>query len=140
MSQGSPVASKVVSGGQIVLDNSTTKCIIGLSYQAYLTTLDIEGGSVIGTAQGQLSRVHELSVRLYETVGLKIGTDETNCDEVVFRMAENNMNEAVPMFSGFKTIKFPKGYGTSYFAHLRSESPLPCTILSLIFSVWVADS
>lgn len=140
LSQGSPVASKVVSSGQIILDNSTTKCIIGLGYNAYLTTLDIEGGSVIGTAQGQLSRVHEISLRLYETVGLRVGSEEANCDELIFRSPSDNMNEAVPMFSGFKTIKFPKGYDNSYFVHIRSENPLPCTILSLIFNVWVADS
>lgn len=140
LNNGSPESAKVVSGGQITLDKATTKCTIGLGYTAYLQTLDIEGGSVIGTSQSQIARIIELSLRVFETVSLELGSSSSNYDSVQFRMSSDLMDTAVPLFSGFKSLKFPKGYDNHYTAYVQSSDPLPCTILSMIFKVQVADA
>ena len=74
LADGSVHANKVVNGsGQITLDRSVTKACVGLSYDSVLQTMRIEGGSLEGTSQGKIKRISKVVLRLFETVGVKVG-------------------------------------------------------------------
>ena len=73
MADGSVHANKTVSSGAITLDRSVTKACVGLSYDSVLQTMRIEGGAAEGTSQGKTKRISKVVLRLFETVGVKVG-------------------------------------------------------------------
>ena len=73
LADGATHADKVVSSGQITLDRSTTKAVVGLAYDSVLQTMRIEGGAAEGTSQGKTKRISKVVLRLFETVGVKVG-------------------------------------------------------------------
>ena len=73
LADGSTHADKTVSSGSITLDRSVTSAVVGLSYDSVLQTMRVEGGAAEGTSQGKTKRISKVVLRLFETVGAKVG-------------------------------------------------------------------
>jgi len=97
-----------------------------------LKTLKPEFLADIGSAQGRKQRIHKATVNLFRTVGLEIGFDEEVLDRLPFRNVDDNMNEAVPLFTGTKDVVFNGGWSVGAQIVLRQQQPLPFTCLSII--------
>ena len=139
LANGSVHPTKTVSGGQITLDRSVTNATIGLGYSSQLESLDIEGGSVIGSNLGAISRILSVSLRFFETLGGKFGYDATNLETIYFRSSSDLMGQAPAMFTGVKTITYPNGYNNNYKVYIQQDQPLPMSILSMSYNAQVAD-
>ena len=61
-----------MSSGSVTLDRSVTKAHIGLSYNSTLQTMRIDAGGTEGTAQGKIKRIHDITLRLFRTVGIEL--------------------------------------------------------------------
>ena len=85
LADGAAHANKTVSSGAITLDRSATKACVGLSYDSILQTMRIEGGAAEGTSQGKTKRISKVVLRLFETVGVKVGPSLTNLELIPFR-------------------------------------------------------
>jgi len=132
LADGSTHPNKTVSAtGTITLDRSSTKVQIGLNYNSTLQTMRLEAGSQDGTAQGKTKRIHNLTVRLFETVGLLVGKDTSNLDRVPFRSSAAAMDTAVPLFTGDKEIEFDADYDTDGFIVIQQNQPLPMNVIAL---------
>ena len=121
----------ITSSGSITLDRSATKVQVGLSYNSTLQTMRLEAGSQDGTAQGKIKRIHNLVVRLFETVGLLVGKDTSNLDRVPFRSSAADMDTAVPLFTGDKAIEFNADYDNDGFIVIQQNQPLPMNVIAL---------
>ena len=131
VANGSTHATKVVSSGSITLDRSTTKCHIGLPYTSTLQTMRVEAGGVEGTSQGKTKRIRDVTLRVLNSVGAKVGPDENNLELIPFRDSSMSMDNAVPMFTGDKDIEFPAGYDSDGFVVVKQDQALPLTILAI---------
>ena len=132
LADGSTHPNKTVSAtGTITLDRSSTTVQIGLGYNSTLQTMRLEAGSQDGTAQGKTKRIHNLTVRLFETVGLLVGKDTSNLDRVPFRSSAAAMDTAVPLFTGDKEIEFDADYDTDGFIVIQQNQPLPMNVIAL---------
>tara|TARA_R100000781_G_scaffold34593_1_gene24822 strand:- start:933 stop:3515 length:2583 start_codon:yes stop_codon:yes gene_type:complete len=131
LADGAAHADKTVSSGAVTLDRSVTKAHIGLQYSSKVETLRIDAGAVQGTSQGKNKRINEVTVRLFRTVGLKVGTSSTNLDTVPFRSSADGMDSALSLFSGDKKIEFNGGYDEDATISIVQELPLPMTILAI---------
>ena len=131
IANGSTHPDKLVSSGAITLDRSTTKAHIGLSYESTLQTMRVEAGGTEGTSQGKTKRIRDLTLRVLNSVGAKVGPDENNLELIPFRDSSMSMNEAVPLFTGDKDIEFPSGYDSDGFIVVKQDQALPLTILSI---------
>ena len=140
LAEGNAHPNKTVSGGSITLDYDVTKAQVGLGYSSKAWTLDLSGGSVIGTSQGAVSRINQFSVRLFETLGAKIGYNESNPDLIEFRGSSDPMDSSPPLFSGYKKGTFPKGWDDAYKVFLVQEQPLPMTVLGIVVTASVTDN
>jgi hypothetical protein len=96
-----------------------------------MQTLRIESGSQDGISQGKPKRIHGITMRLFETVGVEIGNDAGEIDRVFFRDSSMAMDEAVPLFTGDKDIEFQGGFDDDDRIYLQQTQPLPLTILAL---------
>ena len=139
LADGSNHPSKTVSSGAISLDRYATRIHVGLPYSSTLTTLRVDAGSAMGSSQGKIKRINELTVRLYRSVGLKVGRDTANLDIVPFRSSADEMNEAIGLFTGDKEIELNGNYGTEGQLSIRQDEPLPMTILAVYATLSTFD-
>ena len=140
LADGSTHPTKVVSNGAITLERSATKVHVGLGYNSTLQTMRIEGGSADGTSQGKIKRIHDVTVRLYETVGLLVGPSTSNLDRVPFRSSADEMDQALPLFTGDKEIEFPAGFENDGFVVVQQNQPLPMSVLGIFARLHTFDS
>ena len=131
LADGATHPDKVVSSGAIVLERAASKVKVGLSYTSLLQTMRIDAGAQNGTSQSKTKRIYDITVRLYESIGVEVGPDLDNMERIPFRSSANAMNSGVNVFTGDKEVEFRGNYETDGFIFVRQTQPLPLTILSL---------
>ncbi len=140
LADGATHADKVVSSGSISLDRSTSKAVVGLSYDSVLQTMRIEGGAAEGTSQGKTKRISKVTLRLFETVGAKVGPSLTNLETVPFRTSSDPMDTPVStLIAGDKEIEFRDDYNTDGFIFIKQDQPLPLSVLAIYPTVVTSD-
>lgn len=120
----------IVSSGQITLNYEVSKVQIGLPYTANVQTFPFDDGVRGDTLRGKTKRIHQLHVLFHESVGAKVGRE--TLDVINFRDPSMNMDEAVPPFSGLKSVRVPCQWDALAYARVVSDQPLPCTVLNIV--------
>jgi hypothetical protein len=131
LANGASHPDKTVASGGISLDFSATSASVGFGFTSNLETLRIESGSVDGTSQGKPKRIHAITLRLFETVGVEVGNSASDLDRIPFRDSSMDMDTAIPLFTGDKEIEFPGGFEDDDRIFVRQTQPLPLTVLAL---------
>ena len=131
LANGATHPDREVTGGGIALAYNSTTAAVGYGYTSSMQTMRIEAGSADGTSQGKPKRIHAITLRLLETVGIEVGNSSSENDPVFFRDSSMLMNQAVPLFTGDKDIEFPGGYDDDDRLYVRQTQPLPMSVLAL---------
>ena len=139
LGDGSVHPDKTVSSGAVTLERYVTKAHAGLSYNSTLQTLRVDAGSAMGTSQGKIKRINELTVRLFRSVGLKVGRDANNLDIVPFRSSATAMDAPISLFTGDKEIELNGNYDTDGQLTIRQDQPLPMNILAVYATLSTFD-
>jgi len=140
LADGAAHANKTVSSGAITLDRSATKACVGLSYDSILQTMRIEGGAAEGTSQGKTKRISKVVLRLFETVGVKVGPSLSNLETIPFRTTSSLLSNPVDtLLSGDKEIEFNDDYNSDGFIFIKQDQPLPCSILAIYPTLVTSD-
>ena len=139
LGDGAVHPDKTVSSGAVTLERYVTKAHAGLSYNSTLRTLRVDAGSAMGTSQGKVKRINELTVRLYRSVGLKVGRDASNLDIVPFRSSAASMDAPIALYTGDKEIELNGNYDTDGQLTIRQDQPLPMNILAVYATLSTFD-
>jgi len=140
LADGATHADKVVSSGQVTLDRSATKAVVGLAYDSVLQTMRVEGGAAEGTSQGKTKRISKVVLRLFETVGAKVGPSLTDLETVPFRSSSDPMDTPVStLIAGDKEIEFRDDYNTDGFIFIKQDQPLPLSVLAIYPTIVTSD-
>jgi hypothetical protein len=131
LADGATHPNKTVSSGSVTLDRSAKSVKIGLAYTSLLQTMRLNAGSQNGTSQGKTKRIYDITVRMFETIGVEVGPDLNNLERIPFRSSADLMDEGIPPFTGDKEVEFRGNFETDGFIFVRQTQPLPFTILSL---------
>jgi hypothetical protein len=131
LANGSAHPDRTVTNGSITLARSSTKVKVGLPYTSILQTMRIDAGSQNGTSQAKTKRIYNITVRLYESLGVEVGPDLNNMESIPFRSSAQLMNTPIPVFTGDKEVEFRGNYETDGYIYVRQTQPLPLTVLSL---------
>ena len=131
LADGATHPNKTVSSGAVTLDRSAKDVKIGLAFTSLLQTMRLDAGSQDGTSQGKTKRIYDITVRMFETIGVEVGPDLSNMERIPFRSSADLMDEGIPPFTGDKEVEFRGNYETDGFIYVRQTQPLPFTILSL---------
>jgi len=140
LGDGATHPDKTVSSGAISLDRYVTKAHVGLNYTSTLRTMRVEAGSVDGTAQGKVKRLHHATVRLFRSVGVKVGESTTVNDLIPFRSSADQMDQPISLFTGDKQIEFDSGFDTDGFVTVIQDQPLPLTLLGIYIRLQTFDT
>jgi len=135
---GATHPDRVVTDGAITLVSEAQKVHAGLGYDATIETLDIEAGAAMGTAQARPKLLGRCSVRLKDSVGCLVGTVDKQ-DVIPFRSSDDNMDEALPMFSGDREVVFPQGWTKEKCIVIKQSLPLPMHCLAIYPKITVSD-
>jgi len=142
LADGATHSTKVVSSGAVSLDRASRKVVIGLPYNSILQTMRIEAGAgqTEGTAQGKVKRISKVILRLFETVGAKVGPTLDSLETVPFRTTSSAMDLPVSTFlAGDKEVEFTDDYNTDGFIVVKQDQPLPLTVLALYPTIVTND-
>jgi len=131
LADGATHPNKTVSSGSITLDRSSKNVKVGLAFTSLLQTMRLDAGSQNGTSQGKTKRIYDITVRMFETVGIEVGPNLNDMERIPFRTSANLMDIGIPPFTGDKEVEFRGNYETDGFIFARQTQPLPFTILSL---------
>lgn len=105
----------------------------GIPFKSVVVPVRIEAGSIIGSAQGAVKRVHEATFRLYKTLSCSVGGDADNLEELSFVTDDlANTNKAPEFFTGDKRVKLDCDYDRDGYIYIESERALPFAVISLI--------
>lgn len=124
---------RVVSGGVIELQAPASIVHVGLPAPCRLDTTDIEAGAANGTSQGKTKRITNVVLRLYRSLGGKVGSpDSVTPAELNFRKPSDRMDQPPPLFSGDMPAEpWPDGYQGHAVMSYVNDQPLPATLLAL---------
>ena len=142
LADGATHSTKVVSSGAVSLDRPSRKVVVGLPYNSVLQTMRIEAGAgqTEGTAQGKIKRISKVILRLFETVGAKVGPTLDSLETVPFRTTSSAMDLPVSTFlAGDKEVEFTDDYNTDGFIVVKQDQPLPLTVLALYPTIVTND-
>ena len=140
LADGATHATKVVSSGAITLDRACTKACVGLAYDSILQTMRVEGGAAEGTSQGKTKRISKVVLRLFETVGVKVGPSLTNLETIPFRTTSSLLSNPVDtLLAGDKEIEFNDDYNSDGFIFIKQDQPLPCSVLAVYPTLVTSD-
>ena len=131
ITDGATHSSKVVASGAVTLDRGTTKANAGLPFTSTLQTMRLEAGATDGTAQGKIKRIDEVTIRLYRTVNALVGATSAQVDRIPFRSAADEMDAAIPLFTGDKSIELPAGFDQDGYVLVQQDLPLPMTLIAI---------
>jgi hypothetical protein len=140
LADGATHATKTVSSGAITLDRACTKACVGLAYDSILQTMRVEGGAAEGTSQGKTKRISKVVLRLFETVGVKVGPSLTNLETIPFRTTSSLLSNPVDtLLAGDKEIEFNDDYNSDGFIFIKQDQPLPCSVLAVYPTLVTSD-
>lgn len=136
LADGDVETNKTVSGGQITLDNESTKANVGLAFDTELETTKIDAPAGDGASRGKPKRVTHVLLGLNNTLGGEIGIrwNEPSGEEkevlnlVTFRDTADDMDSSPPLFSGEKFWELPAGHHRNLRIVYKQTQPLPSTV------------
>lgn len=129
---GEEVENLVVRDGQVTTPRAFARGQFGLPYNSYLVTQRIEAGATDGTAQGKIKRINQIVLRLYASLGGKLGSGEQYLDDILYRRLSDYMDEVPPVLTG-DTDKTPYygGYEEDGRIWVVADQPLPITVVAM---------
>lgn len=140
LADGAAHPNRTVTSGAVTLQRSASVVQVGLPYASTLRTTRIDAGAGDGTSQGKTKRITKVTFRFYNTLGAKVGPDETMLDRIEFRTGSDLMDQAPPLFTGDKgPVDWPGGYDFDGFIMVKQDQPLPMTVVAIMPQVHTFD-
>ena len=134
LADGNVEAQQTVASGAITISNPATKIHIGLPIQADVQTLNLELGQP--TQQGKKKSISEVTLRVEESRGGKIGYDADHLTEFKQRAYEP-YGTATSLKTGDISVTMPSTWRSEGSIFYRQDDPLPMTLLAVIPEVSV---
>lgn len=132
LTNGAVHPRQTVASGSIELNFSSDKITIGLPYTSRIKPLSLELGLEEGTSIGRQQRITNIGVYLYRSLGMWIGKDEDEMEEVPFRLPTDLTGQGVPLFSGIRKVAFPEGYDNEAIIVIEQRQPLPMIVVAIV--------
>jgi len=134
LADGNVEAQQTVASGAITISNPASKIHIGLPIQADVQTLNLELGQP--TQQGKKKSISEVTLRVEESRGGKIGYDSDHLTEFKQRAYEP-YGTATSLKTGDIKVTMPSTWASEGSIFFRQDDPLPMTLLAVIPEVSV---
>ena len=130
LGDGAVQASKIVSDGEITIDEAADRVVVGLPYTYQVSPMRLDITTPIGTTHGSIKKISELVISFFATMNARYG-DGTDTYDIDWRVDETYGSPPV-LFTGDKTVVFDGGFSTEDNMVISGSDPLPATIRAII--------
>lgn len=121
-----------VTSGAFTLNYEASKVHAGLKYVGVLKTLNLDSGGVSGSAASKPRNIIRTALRLFNTLGIQIGTSLYRLSQVVFRTTAQISGRCPPPFSGIMDANHYDAWAQDgKEVVIVQDNPVPCTVLSM---------
>lgn len=134
---GAVYPAETVASGAVAIDRWVNKAVIGLGFTSTLSPMRLDVPGMEGTGQGALKRIHEIVLRVYQSIHAKVGPSLALLDTVYFRQGSTPMDSAPPLFDGDKVLPFPGNWDRDGLVYVVQDKPLPLTLLAMVLKLQV---
>jgi len=131
LADGATHPDRTVSGGAITLAAPAEVVHVGLGYVGRIRPMRLDAGSADGTAQTKTKRLGKCSVRLYRSLGGRMGSTWNDLEEIQYRTPSMPMDSPPPLYTGDKSVTLNSGYETDGYICVEQHQPLPMTVVAL---------
>ena len=138
LADGAVHPDRVVSAGSISLARSASKVSVGLPYVARVRTLDPEVQTQTGPSQGKVRRIERVTFRVVDTFNLKFGANGGALEIIPFRGSAMPMGQ-IDLYTGDKRVLVQHSPERQFELLVQSDTPHPCTILAIMYSMNVSE-
>lgn len=153
LADGGVIVPQMVVNGSIVLQNAASAITVGLPFIAQLQSFYMDPPAQT-TAQGKRANISAVTVRLEQSRGIEVGSNQpdssfqpnnaapawTNMIAVKERNALINAGSAIPLYSGDTLpILIPGDWDSRKQVAIQARFPLPCSVLAVIPHLSVGD-
>lgn len=139
LADGARHPDRTVSGGQITLQIAASVVQVGLPTPAVLETMNLEGGSGNGTAQGKTKRAHYVTVRVNNSAGGRAGPSEDNTQELKYRSPSVPMGSPPPAYTEDIEVEWPGDYSKQMTMVIKKDRPQPIAVLAVMPQLVVSE-
>ena len=136
LADGAVQAEREVKGGKITLDGPASVVTVGLPYTADLETMPVEVAGEGGSSVGRKKYISAVNVLFRDTVTAKIGCSFSRLEEKPWRTVEP-YGSPPGLYSGAHRVTVPERARNMAGVCVRSDAPLPMTILAIMPEVEV---
>ena len=131
LADGNVLPPQTVKNGEIILPRAVNTVHAGLLFTAELATLPTALSYADGTAADRKRRISGVTVKMLDSRGGQIGTEETLLNEIVQRTVEP-FNSPLALKSGDYLFPLAGLHTLAPSVIFRQTDPLPVTLLSFI--------
>lgn len=136
LADGGVQAPRMVANGSITLDKAASSVFIGLPYQCQGRTLDLDVGEP--TIQGKRKSISAVTMRQFDSRGLKVGPDFGHMREIKERSTEP-LGTPITLKTGDERINIDSSWQVAGRVCWQQDYPLPSTVLGVIPEITVGD-
>lgn len=130
---GKRLSQETVSSGSITMDVAATKAQVGLPYTWKFKSLKLPFGASAGGSTGvaKLKRSHRVTYILLDATLFNHGTSQEDLFPVEFRIVSDEVDEAVPLFTGEKSVIIEGTWETDPRIYMQGVGPGPFVCLAI---------
>jgi len=128
VADGVRLKSRRVTAGRVKLDKPAREVLVGLPYTMRVVTLPVEAGAQAGTAQGRQKIAPDVTLRLYQSLGGKVGGAGTKPYSIFPALPAD-------LFTGDKKVAIDGGWTERGQLVIEHADPYPFHLLALLPTV-----
>jgi len=133
LADGAAHPNKTVANGSITLDFEARIVHVGLPYDSIIQPMRLDMDAGAGNTQGAVKSIRGVSLRLMDTLGLKIANEEGGVfRKVQFRTTTDVMDSPPELFTGEKYYAIDSNHDEDATIILKQDQPLPWTLIGMV--------
>jgi hypothetical protein len=140
IADGCNMGTFVVTGGQITLQRTPVRALVGLHFRSTATMLTPEAGTGTGTAQGNSMSAREITMRFLNTVGAEVIDGEGRVQPVPWRnFGAGVLNQPPPLYTGTHRLEAMGWERGRCEISVVQDEPMPMHLLGVVRKITIND-
>ena len=133
LADGSVQPSKVVTAGQIILEEPAQVVWVGLPYTSLLSPMPIELELQNGLSLLRKKNIGELRIRVYDSVGGMVRAGDDDFQEIISReILGDSVNAPITPKHEVVQVQVRSGYSETTKIEIKQDEPLPLNVAVVV--------
>jgi hypothetical protein len=133
--EGNYLGDKVVSNGEVVLDEYYSDIVAGLQYDSLLKPMPIEPNLINKISQSRVKGISKIIVRFLRTKGAQVGEENKQLTNFPVLNTKDNSDSVIELKTGSHRFFASTDFTREKLIEIKQSLPYPMTVLSV--TTWI---